>query len=106
MDTGLYLSSSKGTVPYEMTNSFDSLDITPVNGDNFFKLEDFHSCLRNSVISEGDYASVKKFYTLMKMRNLGNLNTLYNFQDMIILCEILKSRAGFRNEKFKFNPRK
>ena len=40
------------------------------------------------------------------MRNLGDLNTLNNFQDTIILCEILESRPTFLNDKFKFNPRK
>ena len=100
------MSSGKGTIPYEMINSFDSLYITPVDGDDFFKLEDFHSSIKNSVISVRDYASVKKFYTLMKRRNLGDLNTLYNFQDMTILCEIFESRASFLNEKFKFNLRK
>ena len=42
----------------------------------------------------------------MKMRNLGDLNTLYNFQDTIILCQIFESKANFLNEIFKFNPRK
>ena len=42
----------------------------------------------------------------MKITSLEDLNTLYNFQDMIILCEIFESRANFLNEKFKFNPRK
>ena len=37
------------------------------------------------------------------MRNLGDLNNIYNFQDTVILCE---SRAKSLNEKFKFNPRK
>ena len=40
------------------------------------------------------------------MRNLGDLNMIYNFQDTIILCEIFKSRASFLNHKFKFNPKK
>ena len=40
------------------------------------------------------------------MTNLGDLNTLYNFQNRIILFEIFESRASFLNEKFKFNLRK
>ena len=42
----------------------------------------------------------------MKMRNLQDLNTLYNFQDAIILGKIFESRTSFLNEKSKFNPRK
>ena len=42
----------------------------------------------------------------MKMENLGEPNKLYNFQDTIILCEILESQASFLSKKFKFNPRK
>ena len=40
------------------------------------------------------------------MRNLGNLNTLYNFQDTIILCKVFETRVIFFKKKFKFNPRK
>ena len=29
------------------------------------------------------------------MRNLGNLNTLYNFQDTIILCKVFETRVIF-----------
>ena len=40
----------------------------------------------------------------MQMRNLRDLNALYNFQDTIILYEIFESRSTFLNNKFKFNP--
>ena len=40
------------------------------------------------------------------MGNLGDLNNLHNFQDTIILCEIIESRSDFLNNRFKFNPRK
>ena len=100
-----YMSTGKGVIPYEMIISFDYLNITPTDED-FFKIEDFHSSFKNSIISEEKYDSVKKFYMLMKMRNLGDLNMIYNFQDTIILCEIFESRAIFLNDKFKVNPRK
>lgn len=41
----------------------------------------------------------------MKMENLGELNILYNFQDMIILSKILESQASFLSGKFKSNQR-
>ena len=40
------------------------------------------------------------------MRNLGDLNDLYNMQDTILLCEIIENRFQQMQEKFGFNPRK
>ena len=99
-----YMCSGKGVIPYKMMNSFVSLEIVPEG--EFFNMEDFHSTLKNSLITDQQHLLVKTFYSLLKMRNLGDLNNLYNFQDTIILCEIFKSNANFLNEKFKFNPRK
>ena len=87
-----------------MLNFFDSLNIIPAR--DFFTFDDFYSSLKNSVLSEEEHASVKTFYKLLKMRNLGDLNNLYNFQGTIILCEIFESRTQFFNDKSKFNPRK
>ena len=99
-----YMSSGKGVIPYEMTDSFDSLNIVPK--DEYFFMEDFYSSLKHSVITEEEHSSVKKLYSLLKMENLGDLNNLHNFQDTIILCEIIESRSDFLNNRFKFNLRK
>ena len=40
--------------------------------------------MKDSNISAEDYENVKKFYTLSKFPNLGDLNRLYNFQDTIM----------------------
>ena len=40
------------------------------------------------------------------MRNLGDLNGLYNMQDVILLCELIENRFQIMQEKFSFNPRK
>ena len=40
------------------------------------------------------------------MRNLGDLNDLYNMQDVILLCELIENRFQLMHEKFGFNPRK
>ena len=37
-----------------------------------------------------EYENVKKFYKTLKLKNLGELNKIYNFQDTIILCEIFE----------------
>ena len=40
------------------------------------------------------------------MRNLGDMNDLYNMQDVILLCEIMENRFQKMQDKFGFNPRK
>ena len=40
------------------------------------------------------------------MRNLGDLNDLYNTQDVILLCEIIESRFQAMQNTYGFNPRK
>ena len=40
------------------------------------------------------------------MRNLGDMNDLYNMQDVILLCEIIENRFEKMHKKFGFNPRK
>ena len=65
----------KGVIPYEMINSFDSLNIILAVSE-FFKKDVFHSAPKTSIVAHEVYESVKKFYTLMKMGNLGDLNTL------------------------------
>ena len=56
------------------------------------------------MISEQDYENVKKFYILLKMSNLGELNKIYNFQDTMILCEIFEQRSDLLKGIFKYNP--
>ena len=40
------------------------------------------------------------------MRKLGDMNDLYNMQDVILRCEIIENRFEKMNKKFGFNPRK
>ena len=100
-----YLSSGKGVIPYQMITNFDSLNIEPENGE-FFKLEDFYSTLKERDIDQEKYENVKKFFSLLKLKTLGDLNKIYNFQDTLILCEIFEQRAGRLQELFKYNFRK
>ena len=53
-----------------------------------------------------EYENVKKFYLTLKLKNLGELNKIYNFQDTIILCEIFEQRSCHLQKLFKFNLRK
>ena len=99
-----YLSSGKGTIPYELVSDFDSLSIAPDDGE-FFKMHQFYSSMKDSILSEEEYENVKKFYTTLRLKNLGELNQIYNFQDTIISCETFERRSAKFQEIFKFNPK-
>ena len=43
---------------------------------------------------------------MMKLKTLGELNKLYNFQDNIILCKIFENRSHQLQKLFKYNPKK
>ena len=99
-----YLSSGKGMIPYQMITDFNSLQIKPKDG--FFEQKDFYSSLKEKDITVEEYENVKKFFTLLRYKTLGDMNRIYNFQDTLILCEIFEQRANMLEKRFKFNPRK
>ena len=99
-----YLSLGKGTIPYQMITDFDSLNIKPEK--DFFEQEKFCSCLKEDNISTEEYENVKKFFNILKLETLGDLNRIYNFQDTAILCEIFESRSTLLQKLFKYNPKK
>ena len=72
-----YLSSGKGMIPYQMITDFDSLQITPEDG--FFKQDGFYSSLKEKNISLEEYENIKKFFTILRLKTLGDLNRIYNF---------------------------
>ena len=57
-----YICSGKGTIPYQIVKTLDSLEIKPENGD-FFAHKDFYYTLSEKNIS-ADYENVKKFKDL------------------------------------------
>ena len=42
----------------------------------------------------------------MRLKTLGDMNRIYNFQDTLILCETFEQRACLLEKLFKYNPRK
>ena len=104
-----YLSTGKGTISYEMITRYDSLDISSEDG-NFFiqvlKIISKSSSLKDNVMTTEEYKNVIKFYQEMKLKDLGELNKIYNFQDTIILFEIFEQRSEHLQNLFKYNPRK
>ena len=87
-----YLSSGKGTILYELITNFDSLNITREK--EVFLPHQFYSSMKDSTIFDQDYENVKKFYTMLKLKNVGELNHICNFQDTIILCAIFEQRSS------------
>ena len=87
-----YLSTDKGTIPYEMITRYGSLDIFPEDR-NFFLPHHFCSSLKDDTMTHEEHKNVKKNYQKMKLKNLGDLNKIYNFQDTIFLSEIFEQRS-------------
>ena len=58
---------------------------------------EFFSELKLSAVSNKDYENSKYLYETLKMPNLGDLNDLYNTQDVILLTEINESRDKSRH---------
>ena len=59
-----------------------------------------------SAVNNEDYENSKYLYKTLKMRNLRDLNDLYNTQDVILLTEITESRFQSMQDMYGFNPRK
>ena len=55
-------------------------------------------------MTDEEYENVKKFYQTMKLKDLGELNKIYNFPDTIILCEIFEKRSEHLKKLFKYDP--
>ena len=72
----------------------------------FFSKDKFFSTLKGKVVDDEEYANSKTLYTLLKMRDLSDLNDLYNAQDVILLLEIMENRFQAMHEKSMYNPRK
>ena len=98
-----YLVSGKGTIPYQMITDFDSLKRS---SEEFFSYEDFYSDLKEKNISKKEYENVKKFCKILKLKTLGDLNRIYDFQDTAILCEIFEERSSLLQKLFKYNAKK
>ena len=98
------MSSGKRKIPYELVTDYDALSFSPDK--EFFDIHQFYSSMKDSTVSREDYENVKKFYTTLKLSNLGELNQIYNFQDTIRLCEIFQQRSCLFQKMFKYNPRK
>ena len=95
----------KGAIPKEKNNSIDSLTLKPENGIVFSK-DEFFSTLKRKIVDDEQYANSKTLYRLLKMKDLSDLDVLYNAQDVILLLEIMENRFLAMYEKSIYNTRK
>ena len=70
----------------------------------FFSKDEFFSTLKGKNVDNDCYENAKKLFILLKMRDLSDLNDLYNAQDVIILLEIIENRFQSMQDKSGYNP--
>ena len=99
------MASGKGIIPSELIVDMKSLLLMP-DDEQFWKKTEFFSELKLQAVDGESYENSKFLFKTLKMRNLGDLNDLYNTQDVILLCEILESSFQVMQNTYGFNPRK
>ena len=87
-----------------MVTGMNSFFLQPEN--EFWQKTEFYSELKQKAVDDEEYENSKYLYLTLKMRNLGDLNDLYNAQDGILLSEIVENRFQLMQDKYGFNPRK
>ena len=71
----------------------------------FFSKDEFFSTLQGHAVDNEAYENSKKLSILLRMRNLSNLNNLYNVQDVILFLEMIENRFQAMQERVGYNPR-
>ena len=99
------ISEGKGIILYEKIVNMNSLFYTPKNG-IFFEKTEFLSKLKQKAVSDEDYTTSFYLYKTLKMRHLGDMNDLYNVQDVILLSVICENRFQFMHDRYGFNLKK
>ena len=63
-----YLCRGKGIILYEKIETQQDLESVPKN--DFFSKTQFYSSLKNEIIDDESYENVKKFWNLLRLKNL------------------------------------
>ena len=82
------IAEGKCVILYELIVDMQSFFIKPEN--DFWEKTEFFSELKQSAVNDDDYENSEYLYQTLKMRNLGDLNDLYNAQDVIYYVKLLK----------------
>ena len=94
----------KDVIPYEMIINMQSFFITPEK--DFWEKTEFYGGLKQSAVNDDDYENSKYLDHTLKTRHLGDLNDLYNVQDVTLLSEITENRFKTMHKTYGFNSRK
>ena len=97
--------NGKDVIPDEKIDSINALLKQPEDG-IFFSKGEFFTMLQRQAVDGDDYENSKKLYILPKMRNLSDLNDLYNARNVILLLEIIENRFQEMQNECRYNPRK
>ena len=84
------ISEGKGIIPYEIIVDLESFFIKPET--EFWEKSELFGELKLSAVNDKDYENYKYLYPTLKMRNLVDLNDLYNTQDVILSSGIIESQ--------------
>ena len=98
------IAEGRGVIPFQIIVDMESFFIKPDK--EFWEKSEFFSELKLSALDDESYENSKYLYQSLKRRNLGDLNDLYNTQDVILLTEIIESRFQAMQNTYGFNPRK
>ena len=90
------IAEGKGVMSYEKIVTINSLCESPEK--EFYEHTEFYNGLKQANVSTSEYENCKYLFKTLKMRNLGDLNDLYNMQDTILLCEIIENRFQIMQE--------
>ena len=85
------IADGKRIIPYEKIVDMNLLSLTPENGD-FFQKIDFYSDLKKKAVSDVEYEFLFYLFKTLIIINLGDMNDLYNAQDVILHCQIAENR--------------
>ena len=66
----------------------------------------FFNELKQKAASDEDYTTCFYLYGTLEMRHLGDMNDLYNVQDVILLSQICENRFQFMHDRYGFISRK
>ena len=94
----------KGVIPYEIIVDVEYFFIKLDK--DFWEKTEFFSKLKLSAVNDEDYENSKYLYKTLQMRNVGDLNDLYNTQDVLLLTKIIESRFQAMHNTYGFHPRK
>ena len=97
--------SGKGVIPYEKIDSIKALEKRPKNG-IFFQKKNSLACLKDSLLIKKNMIIQKNCLLYLKIRNLSDLNDLYNAQDVVLLMVIIENRFQEMQNETGYNPRK